>query len=186
MKSVGEVMAIGRTFQESLQKALRGLEIGTDGLDADRAAARDDDEPRCSRSCACRAGRPAAYVGRCVPRRLTLDERARAVTRIDPWFLAQIEDLVREEEAVARASPRGARRDARARAQAQGFSDSRLAPLLGRPRTRARRAHQAGRPPGLQARRHLRRRVRDVDRRTSTRPTRRSARPSRPIAAQRS
>ena len=71
MKSVGEVMAIGRTFQESLQKALRGLETGLDGLSPAARPAAHRGARRQARPRAARAGRePAAVRGRCVPRRL--------------------------------------------------------------------------------------------------------------------
>src|SRR5918993_728641 len=100
MKSVGEAMAIGRTFQESLQKALRSLETGIDGLtpivelplgpDGELRLADELRHPGADRiryvADAFRAGWPL--------------DRVAAETSIDPWFLVQIEDLVREEEAV--------------------------------------------------------------------------------------
>ncbi|HEX7155989.1 MAG TPA: carbamoyl-phosphate synthase large subunit, partial [Burkholderiaceae bacterium] len=129
MKSVGEVMAIGRTFQESFQKALRGLEIGVDGLDP-LTADRDDiveemGEPGPHRiwyvADAFRIGMSAAEV---------FEE-----TGIDPWFLAQIEELVSIERQVALRAGGGA---AQALDPAEwrelkrkGFSDRRLATLLG-------------------------------------------------------
>jgi len=88
MKSVGEVMAIGRTFQESFQKALRGLEIGVDGLNQ-RTTDRETIEKE--------LGEPGPeriwYVGDAFENGFTLEEVYR-LTRIDPWFLAQIKEIV--------------------------------------------------------------------------------------------
>jgi carbamoyl-phosphate synthase large subunit len=132
MKSVGEVMAIGRTFQESLQKALRGLETGLDGLgsvttlplageDAAATLAGELRSPGANRllqvADAFRAG-------------WTL-QRVNELSYIDPWFLAQIENLVRE-EAVVIAGGAAALDAARLRAlKRKGFSDARLARLTG-------------------------------------------------------
>uniref|UniRef100_UPI0027BB1DFB carbamoyl-phosphate synthase large subunit n=1 Tax=Dokdonella sp. TaxID=2291710 RepID=UPI0027BB1DFB len=131
MKSVGEVMAIGRNFQESLQKALRGLETGHNGLNPtalDSASAegmaalrRELREPGPDRmfhiADAFRAGLSLADT--------------HALTRIDPWFLAQIEDLVRSEHEV-RAAGLAALDAARLRQlKRKGFSDGRLAELVG-------------------------------------------------------
>jgi len=88
MKSVGEVMAIGRTFQESFQKALRGLEVGVDGLNQ-----RTRDRETLERE----LGEPGPeriwYVGDAFENGFTLDEVYR-LTRIDPWFLDQIKEIV--------------------------------------------------------------------------------------------
>jgi len=132
MKSVGEVMAIGRTFQESLQKALRGLETGLDGLgsvttlplageDAAGTLAGELRNPGANRllqvADAFRAGWSL--------------QRVHELSYIDPWFLAQIEDLVREEAAVI-AGGAAALDAARLRAlKRKGFSDARLARLTG-------------------------------------------------------
>ncbi|MFO1392776.1 MAG: carbamoyl-phosphate synthase large subunit [Steroidobacteraceae bacterium] len=131
MKSVGEVMAIGRTFQESLQKALRGLETGIDGLtpvvsqplgeEAVNALLEELRMPGPHR---------LRYVADAFRAGMTLDDVHRA-SRIDPWFLAQVEDLVREErevEAGGVASLDAARMRALKR---KGFADSRLARLAG-------------------------------------------------------
>ena len=131
MKSVGEVMAMGRTFQESLQKALRGLETGIDGL-VPRATLPLTDESRNALLEELRMPGPdrLRYVADAFRAGMTLEEVHRA-SRIDPWFLAQIEDLVREE---ARAESEGiaALDAARMRAlKRKGFADSRLATLIG-------------------------------------------------------
>ena len=131
MKSVGEVMAIGRTFQESLQKALRGLETGLEGLGeqvelplSDEGASRLEYELRAPgpnrllyTADAFRAGWPLARVAE--------------LTRIDPWFLAQLEDLVREEERVRDRGMSGLNAERLRALKRKGFSDARLARLVG-------------------------------------------------------
>ncbi len=132
MKSVGEVMAIGRTFAESLQKALRGLETGLSGLDEIEIAGADD--PQGGRSAVLRA------LGEASPDRLRRIAQAfrhgldvsdiAGACRYDPWFLHQIESLVHEEAQVRRGGlPTTA--DGLHRLKAQGFSDARLAALVG-------------------------------------------------------
>jgi carbamoyl-phosphate synthase large subunit len=131
MKSVGEVMAIGRTFQESLQKALRSLETGCDGLDEQMSLPLTDET---AHALAYELGSPGAnrvlYVADAFRAGWTL-ERIAALTYIDPWFLANIKDLV-DEEGKARAGGLEALDAARIRAlKRKGFSDKRLASLLG-------------------------------------------------------
>ena len=91
MKSVGEVMAIGRTFQESFQKALRGLEVGVDGMN-EKTQDREVLEKE--------LGEPGPeriwYVGDAFAQGMSVDE-VFALTRIDPWFLVQIEEIVKIE-----------------------------------------------------------------------------------------
>jgi carbamoyl-phosphate synthase large subunit len=131
MKSVGEVMAIGRTFQESLQKALRGLETGIDGL-APIATLPLTDETRNALLEELRTPGPdrLRYVADAFRADMPLDEVQRA-SRIDSWFLAQIADLVREEEQV-QSQGIEALDAARMRAlKRKGFADSRLASLTG-------------------------------------------------------
>ena len=130
MKSVGEVMAIGRTFQESLQKALRGLETGMSGLDPviEPDAETDIDE------IVSEIRQPSAlrlwYVAEAFRVGMTLDEVFEH-TKIDRWFLVQIEDLVREEKAVVEGGI-GALDEKRMRAlKRKGFADRRIADLLG-------------------------------------------------------
>ncbi len=124
MKSVGEVMAIGRTFQESLQKALRGLEVGVDGfnlktVEMDKIA----DElayPRAER---------LWYVADAFGVGMSLEEIHRH-TRIDPWFLAQIKDIVDTELAVEKLGLADLEAGELRRLKRMGFSDRRLAHLL--------------------------------------------------------
>ena len=124
MKSVGEVMAIGRTFQESFQKALRGLEVGSDGLD-EHSSDRDEIVEE--------IGEPGPnriwFVADAFRIGMTLDDVFEE-TAIDPWFLAQIEELVQIEarvrgRALAELAPEELRYLKR-----KGFSDRRLATLL--------------------------------------------------------
>jgi carbamoyl-phosphate synthase large subunit len=125
MKSVGEVMAMGRTFQESLQKALRGLETGIDGL-TERSADREEivqeiGEPGPER---------ILYVADALRIDMTLQEVFEE-TAIDPWFLAQIEDIVRTEQRLAGRGVEQFTADELRWLKAKGFSDRRLAQLLG-------------------------------------------------------
>jgi carbamoyl-phosphate synthase large subunit len=130
MKSVGEVMAIGRTFAESLQKALRGLETGLTGLDEIDIAGADD--PEMHHAAVLRAlGQPTPdrlrVIAQAFRAGLTCDEIHTACS-YEPWFLRQIETLVREEARIrAEGLPTNAA-DFR-RLKAQGFSDARLGKL---------------------------------------------------------
>ena len=124
MKSVGEVMAIGRTFQESLQKALRGLETGIDGL-SEQSSDREE---------------IVQEIGEAGPERLLyvadalrIGMSAREVfeeTSIDPWFLAQIEEIVATEKAIAGRTLSSLSAEEMRFVKAKGFSDRRLAKLL--------------------------------------------------------
>ena len=132
MKSVGEAMAIGRTFPESLQKALRSMETGLTGLNEVPIEGVDSGDSRDA---------VRAALGRPSPDRLLLIAQAfrlgvafeeiRRITRYDPWFLAHIRDLVEAEERLrAGGLPGGAK--AVAALKKQGFSDARLGELTGR------------------------------------------------------
>ena len=131
MKSVGEAMAVGRTFQESLHKALRSLETGLAGLDeivADREDRRAlDDVRRELRNAGPHRLRHAADA-----LRLGLGEdEVQRLSRIDPWFIAQIGDLVREERVLAALDLDTLDFEALRRLKRKGFSDARIAALLG-------------------------------------------------------
>ena len=125
MKSVGEVMAIGRTFQESFQKALRGLEVGVNGLDSkftDREAiCAELGSPGPERiwavSDAFRLGMSVAEVF--------------SLSKIDTWFLAQIEDLIRQEQSLTGRTLESLDADDLRTLKRNGFADARLAALLG-------------------------------------------------------
>ncbi|ROR32083.1 carbamoyl-phosphate synthase large subunit [Inmirania thermothiophila] len=129
MKSVGEVMAIGRTFQESLQKALRGLETGIDGLD--EILDRDGEDALETLRHELRQPGPERirYVADAFRMGLGVDE-VHELSAIDPWFLAQIEEIVREEEAVRAAGLEALDRERLRALKRMGFSDRRLARLL--------------------------------------------------------
>ncbi len=133
MKSVGEVMAIGRTFQESLQKALRGLETGLDGLAPQLTLPlRDEDSDKLAHELRAPGANRLLYVADAF-RAGWSRARVGELTHIDAWFLAQIEDLVRE-EAQVREEGLGALDAARLRAlKRKGFSDARLAGLVDMP-----------------------------------------------------
>src|SRR5262249_43706955 len=126
MKSVGEVMAIGRTFKESLQKALRSLEIGSFGFEPRPAAS--DAELR-ERLRVPNAGR-LWYVGEGLRRGPGVDEVAR-LTAIDPWFLRHVDEIVGEERALAGAALESLSAERLRALKQAGFADARLADLLG-------------------------------------------------------
>jgi carbamoyl-phosphate synthase large subunit len=130
MKSVGEVMAIGRTFQESLQKALRGLETGVDGLD-ERVKTLVEEEDRDQLRQELRLpGADRLFHTADALRHGFSTEDVGALTGIDPWFLAQIADLIDEERRV-RADGLDALDGPRLLAlKRKGFSDARLGTLL--------------------------------------------------------
>ena len=124
MKSVGEVMAMGRSFQESFQKALRGLEVGAYGLDEIEADSADLEHELSS------AGPQRIwYVGQAFREGMTL-EQVHNLTKIDPWFLAQIEDIVLSEKALSGRSLKALQAAELRELKRKGFSDRRLAKLL--------------------------------------------------------
>ncbi|MDQ2701996.1 MAG: carbamoyl-phosphate synthase large subunit [Pseudomonadota bacterium] len=131
MKSVGEVMAIGRTFQESLQKALRGLEIGKSGLDATDLDLADEGGLATLRREVKEAGPERIFYLADAFRAGMSVEDVHALSFVDPWFLDQIEELVAIEAEVAAAGI-DALDARRLRAlKRKGFSDARLASLVG-------------------------------------------------------
>jgi len=144
MKSVGEVMAIGRTFQESLQKALRGLEIGTDGLNEKLDLSSEDALGRLRNELLVPSADRLWYVADAFRAGWSI-EQVHELSFIDPWFLAQIEQLVQIEQAV-RADGFVALDKARLFAlKRKGFSDRRLAKLLAVSETAVRqRRHELG------------------------------------------
>jgi carbamoyl-phosphate synthase large subunit len=124
MKSVGEVMAMGRTFQESLQKALRGLETGIDGL-SERSTDREEIVQEIGEA----GPERILYVADAFRIGLSLDEVFEE-TAIDPWFLAQIQQLVQHEQALAGRTLADLSADELRFLKRKGFSDRRLAKLL--------------------------------------------------------
>ncbi|MFL6795461.1 MAG: carbamoyl-phosphate synthase large subunit, partial [Sphingomicrobium sp.] len=126
MKSVGEVMAIGRSFHESLQKALRGLEIGLTGLDRMREL--ENVEPARIESLLARPTPDRLLVAAEALRQGFTVERINAIAHFDPWFLERLQEIVEAEEQVRAQGLPGDAREMR-RLKAMGFSDARLAQL---------------------------------------------------------
>jgi len=124
MKSVGEVMAIGRTFQESFQKALRGLEVGVDGMNektTDREVIEEE------------LGEPGPeriwYVGDAFAQGFTIEE-VHQLTHIDPWFLVQIKEIIDIELWLEKQSLEAIDKTTLLNLKKKGFADRRLAKLL--------------------------------------------------------
>jgi carbamoyl-phosphate synthase large subunit len=148
MKSVGEVMAMGRTFQESLQKALRGMETGITGLneittsiatDAERDALRQELRiPGADR---------IRYLADAMRLGFTFEDVA-SITGIDPWFLAQIADLLESEKVMGEAGLSGLTEPFLRSMKRKGFSDARIAEVIGvaEPAVRKRRLELGIRP----------------------------------------
>jgi carbamoyl-phosphate synthase large subunit len=130
MKSVGEVMAIGRTFQESLQKALRGLEVGSCGfehmMDVDNPDLRDELVAELTNPSPERIW----YLADAFRAGMSVDE-VHGFSGIDPWFLVQIEDIVRTEDGLKSLSLAQLDRERMFGLKRKGFSDARLAVLFG-------------------------------------------------------
>ncbi|MCX7182736.1 MAG: carbamoyl-phosphate synthase large subunit [Nitrosospira sp.] len=137
MKSVGEVMAIGRTFQESFQKALRGLETGVDGLDE-----KTTDIEIIKKELSDPGPERIWYIADAFRCGIKLNE-IHELTHIDPWFLGQIEDLVKQEEALSGECIDTLNLNSLFKLKRSGFSDRRLAKLLNTGQTAVRtRRHQ--------------------------------------------
>ena len=130
MKSVGEVMAIGRTFQESIQKALRGLEIGICGFDPVLDQEASDSNEKLLYELQNAGADRIRYVADAFRRYMPVDQ-VYQLTGIDPWFLVQIEDIVKEELALAKVTLSHLDRNYLFRLKRKGFSDMRLAKVLG-------------------------------------------------------
>ena len=130
MKSVGEVMAFGRNFQESFQKALRGLEIGCTGLDEtvnDLPLVDDEDDLKIELKF------PGAeriwHLANSIRKGLSLEEVNR-ITGIDPWFLYQIADIIHEESNLEKQKLEDTNKEALINLKKKGFSDARIAHIL--------------------------------------------------------
>ena len=130
MKSVGEVMAIGRTFQESLQKALRGLETGINGLDEICGPiASDADRDHLRRELRIPGPDRLLYVADALRHGYSYEDVAK-VTGIDPWFVVQIADLVNAENRIREAGLAGLSEQLLRSMKRKGFSDARMAAIL--------------------------------------------------------
>ena len=130
MKSVGEVMAIGRTFQESMQKALRGLEVGVAGfdpvLDLD-----DENSSAALRNQLAVAGPDRIWYLADGFRQGMSVEEIFAITKVDHWFLVQIEDIIKDEMSLQGTALADLTKQALYRLKRKGFADRRLADILG-------------------------------------------------------
>ena len=139
MKSVGEAMSIGRTFQESLQKALRSLETDRDGLNE----ILEGDEPESRMANLRRELREAGaerilYVAEAFREGLGFDD-IQELTGIDPWFLDQIHEIVASEDAIRGCALESLQKEQLFQLKRKGFADSRIASLLGVSEPRVRR-----------------------------------------------
>ena len=130
MKSVGEVMAIGRTFQESVQKALRGLETGANGFNSQIDVTRDDALSVIKQELITPKAERIYYVADAFRAGMSIEEIYENCM-IDPWFLVQIQDIVLEEQKLSSESLKDLDKDRLFRLKQKGFSDSRLAELMG-------------------------------------------------------
>ncbi|NIN33685.1 MAG: carbamoyl-phosphate synthase large subunit [Gammaproteobacteria bacterium] len=131
MKSVGEVMAIGRTFQESLQKAIRGLEIGRDGFNelVPRDLAHEDALELIQRELRVPRADRLWYAAEAFRYGMTIEE-VHECSKIDRWFLTQVADIVNEEINLTQMAIEELAADRLRELKRMGFSDSRLAWLL--------------------------------------------------------
>ena len=129
MKSVGEVMAIGSTFQESLQKALRGLETDKSGLDPIIDISADDARGKIRSELLSAGADRIFYVADAFRMGMSIKE-VFDLSKIDPWFLAQIEDLVLSEENILGISLKEIDAEVMFQLKQKGFSDKRLSQLL--------------------------------------------------------
>ena len=137
MKSVGEVMAMGRTFQESFQKALRGLEVGVDGMNE-----KTQDREVLERELGAPGPDRIWYVGDAFAMGMSVDE-VFALTKIDPWFLVQIEQIVKIELELETTSLDQLDAATLRALKQKGFSDRRLARQLKTTDTAVRNARKA-------------------------------------------
>ncbi|HEY9268316.1 MAG TPA: carbamoyl-phosphate synthase large subunit [Methylotenera sp.] len=124
MKSVGEVMAIGRTFQESFQKAMRGLEVGVDGLDE-----KTTDMDTITKEIGVPGPERIWYVGDAFRMGLSVEEVFN-ISKIDTWFLTQLKDIIDREQALKGKNLADLDKAALLQLKRRGFSDRRLAKLM--------------------------------------------------------
>ena len=124
MKSVGEVMAMGRTFQESFQKALRGLEVGVDGMNE-----KTQDREVLEKELGAPGPERIWYVGDAFAQGMSVEE-VHALTKIDPWFLVQIEQIVKIELELETKTLDDIDAATLRALKQKGFSDRRLAKQL--------------------------------------------------------
>ena len=147
MKSVGEVMAFGRNFQESLQKALRGLEIGANGHEQVNDLNTELDEYEVREELKFPGAERLWHLANAIRSGFEIDE-IYSITGIDRWFLVQIADLINEENAVKQLEYKQLDKNDLSRLKKKGFSDARLASLMNieEPLMRAHRINHDVRP----------------------------------------
>ena len=129
MKSVGEVMAMGSTFQESLQKAIRGLETDKSGLDPIVDLSADDARGKIRGELISAGADRIFFLADAFRIGMSFDEIF-DLSKIDPWFLAQVEDIVKSEMAIAGSLIAEIDRDTMMQMKRKGFSDKRLSSLM--------------------------------------------------------
>jgi len=129
MKSVGEVMSIGRTFQESFQKAIRGLEVGSYGFEPKLDLKADNAQEKLRGELTTPNAERIWYIGDAFRAGMSVDD-IYGLTGVDPWFLVQIEDIIEEERVVSNMIRSDLTQEAMLRLKRKGFSDVRLASLL--------------------------------------------------------
>jgi carbamoyl-phosphate synthase large subunit len=142
MKSVGEAMAIGRTFKESLQKAIRSLEIGRHSLDS-RYIKNDMSMSELKEKLRINCWDKLWYVAEALRRKMSVEELF-ALTKIDPWFLNNIKDIVQMEQKIRKAGSKnnGLSPSLLRKAKEYGFSDKYLGSLLGTEEADVRKSRQ--------------------------------------------
>ncbi len=142
MKSVGEVMAIGRTQQESLQKALRGLEVGSEGFDPIVDITAEDARDKIVYELTTPGSERIWYIGDAFRMGMSVDEIYK-LSGVDPWFLVQIEDIIKDEQRVSETALSELTPTDLFMLKRKGFSDARLAKLLGVTEKQFRKHRQA-------------------------------------------
>ncbi|MFV0276323.1 MAG: carbamoyl-phosphate synthase large subunit, partial [Parahaliea sp.] len=142
MKSVGEVMAIGRTFQESVQKALRGLEVGSAGFESKMDTSNPDNRDELIAELVNPGSDRIWYIADAFRAGMGVDEVYQH-SGVDPWFLVQIRDIVDTESRLQGTALAGLDAGAMFRLKRKGFADARLARLLGTTEDEVRRHRHA-------------------------------------------
>ncbi len=141
MKSVGEVMAIGRNQQESLQKAIRGLEIGVHGFDSIVDVNSEEAHTKIIRELKEPGAERLWYIADAFRHGMDM-ETIFKLTKIDPWFLVQIEDIVNQETQIHKLGLSGLDESTLRSVKRKGFSDRRIADLLGVKESQVRKKRQ--------------------------------------------
>ncbi|MGB0289019.1 carbamoyl-phosphate synthase large subunit [Aequoribacter sp.] len=129
MKSVGEVMAIGRTFQESMQKAMRGLEVGSAGFEHKMDVSNPDTRDELINELTNPGPDRLWYIGDAFRAGMSVEEVYK-LSGVDPWFLVQIEDIIKTENALKSVSLSDIDHKQMWRLKRKGFADKRLSVLL--------------------------------------------------------